>query len=423
MGSQTDLTYALEQDQADVLAPLRERFVIADEQLLYLDGNSLGRLPRETERLAQTLLSEQWGKRLIRGWNEGWMALPESVGASIAQVLGADPDEVLVADSTSINLLKLTIAALRLQASRGRSEIVTDDLNFPSDISVLQSALELCGGTSHLSIIPSADGIYGPVAELTGVLNEETALLTLSHTTFKSGYVYPLEELTSAAHECGALVLWDLSHSVGAMPLALRDAGVDLAVGCTYKYLNGGPGAPAFLYVRRDLQERLENPLAAWMGHAHPFDFSLTYQPAPGLRRFLTGTPPVLSLALIEPGVRLVLEAGTERLRSKAEGLSGYLLDLWEHELAPMGFTLNSPRESAVRGSHISLGHPEGLRIDQALIHDMHVLPDFRAPDNLRLGLAPLYTRYQDIYHAVKRLKQVVSEGLYHKYSAQVSVT
>lgn len=415
----TTLAYAMAQDQADPLSAFRTRFVIDDEQLLYMDGNSLGRLPRKTEELAQKLIAHQWGSRLIRSWGEEWLTLPERVGAKIAQLLGADHDEVIVADSTSVNLFKLIVAALRYQGRQGRSQILTDDLNFPSDVSIMQSAVDLCGATSTLSLVPSPDGIYGPVAALMQALSEQTALLALSHTVFKSGYTYDMSALTDAAHAQGALVLWDLSHSAGAVPLSLRASGVDLAVGCTYKYLNGGPGSPAFLYIRRALQEQLGNPLAGWMGQLDPFAFSLDYQPAAGLRRFLTGTPPILSLALIEPGVEMVLEAGIERLRARSEQQTAYLLALWEEELAPLGFTLHSPRETVYRGSHVSLGHVEGLRIDQALIQNMHVLPDFRAPDNLRLGLAPLYTSYQDIYHTVERLKRVVNEKLYQNYSNQ----
>ncbi|WP_198925430.1 aminotransferase class V-fold PLP-dependent enzyme [Dictyobacter vulcani] len=253
-------------------------------------------------------------------------------------------------------------------------------------------------------------------------LSEQTALLTLSHTVFKSGYLYDMASLTAAAHAVGSLVLWDLSHSVGAVPVDLHAANADLAIGCTYKYLNGGPGAPAFLYVRRDLQEKLLNPLSGWMGQHNLFDFALEYQPAAGLRRFLTGTPPMMSLALIEPGVELLLEAGIDNLRAKSLQQSDYLIQLWQSELAPHGFTLKTPAEDHLRGSHVSLGHPEGLRIDLALINDMQVLPDFRAPDNIRLGITPLYTTYRDIYQTVIRLKAIVTERLYEKYSTDAPI-
>lgn len=416
MTVRTDAAYADELDAQDTLAHFRDRFVIADPDLIYLDGNSLGRLPKATAALADDLVNRQWGTQLIRGWNNGWFAAPERIGAKIAQLIGAQPDEVIVADSTSVNLFKLVVAAL--QAQRGRTRILTDDLNFPSDLYVIQSAIDLLDQRHELNISSSPDGIHGPAEALRAALDQQTALVTLSHTVFKSGYVYAMNELTAAAHAAGALILWDLSHSVGSVPLNLSAANVDLAIGCTYKYLNGGPGAPAFLYVRRDLQHALSNPIAGWMGKRNLFDFAIRYQPASGLRRFLTGTPPMLSLALVEPGVDLLLEAGLDNLRRKSVQQSEYLIELWEAELAPLGFTLNSPRDYRCRGSHVSLGHAEGLRIDLALLNDMAVLPDFRAPDNIRLGITPLYTSFRDIHTAVQRLQEVVAKRLYEKYSA-----
>jgi kynureninase len=264
--------------------------------------------------------------------------------------------------------------------------------------------------------VSSTDGIHGPEAALVAALDGDVALLTLSHTVFKSGFVYDMAALTAAAHRAGALVLWDLSHSAGAVEVELSSAAADLAVGCTYKYLNGGPGAPAFLYVRRDLQERLVNPMSGWIGRRDPFDFALDYAPAPGIGHFLTGTPPILSLSAVEPGVDLLLEAGMNRLRARSIHLSEYLIDLWQERLAPLGFRLQSPRDPARRGSHVSLGHDEGLRINLALIREMNVLPDFRRPDNIRLGIAPLYTGYADLYTAVERLRAVVVDRLYERH-------
>lgn len=420
MAGQTDLAYADELDARDPLAHFRERFVITDPDLIYMDGNSLGRLPRATVSLAEELVQQQWGERLIRGWNEGWFTAPERVGAKIARLIGAQPDEVIVADSTSVNLFKLVVAALRIQ--HGRSRILTDNLNFPSDLYVLQGTIDLLDKEHHLDVVPSPDDIHGPVAELQDRLDNQTALLTLSHTVFKSGYIYDMPAITTAAHAAGALVLWDLSHSVGSIPVDLHAAQVDLAIGCTYKYLNGGPGAPAFLYIRRDLQDVLSNPITGWMGQQGLFNFELEYRPVAGLRHFLTGTPPIVSLSLIEPGVDLLLEAGLDNLRAKSVLQSEYLIHLWEELLEPRGFTLNTPRDKNCRGSHVSLGHAEGLRIDLALIHEMNVLPDFRAPDSIRLGIAPLYTSFRDIHTAVTRLQKIVAEGLYEKYPRQAPV-
>lgn len=413
--------FSLEQaqalDAADPLRHFRQRFVFAEPELIYLDGNSLGRLPQASVNLARELVERQWGERLIRSWNEGWFDLPLRVGAKLAALLGAHADEVAIADSTSVNLFKLAVAALQQQ--RGRTRILTDDLNFPSDLYVLQGAIDLLGSGHRLEIVRSPDGVHGPVDALLTQLDEDVALVTLSHTVFKSGYVYDMAAITAAAQAVGALVLWDLSHSVGSIPVTLRDANADLAIGCTYKYVNGGPGAPALLYVRRDLQASLHNPISGWMGQHDPFAFGLKYVAAPGMRHFLTGTPPVLSLALIESGVDLLTEAGLAALRAKSVQQTEYFIALWEALLAPVGYTLKSPQQAAQRGSHISLGHVEGWRINQALICDLGVLPDFRAPDNIRLGFAPLYTRFADLYHAAERLRRAVDEGIYARYSMQ----
>jgi kynureninase len=414
----TDAAFAMELDARDSLAAFRQQFVITDSNLVYMDGNSLGRLPQTTVAQAQDLVQQQWGERLIRGWGEGWFEAPERVGAKIARLLGAEPDEVILADSTSVNLFKLVVAALRFQS--GRTHILTDNLNFPSDLYVLQSAIDLLGQQHHLDVLASSDDIHGPASELQAALDEQVALLALSHTAFKSGYTYDMAAMTEAAHAAGALALWDLSHSAGSLPVDLHGARADLAIGCTYKYLNGGPGAPAFLYIRRDLQEKLRNPISGWMGRKDMFNFELDYQPVSGLRKFLTGTPPVISLSLIESGIDVLLEAGMERLRAKSEQQSEYLIALWEALLEPLGFRLKSPRDVRQRGSHVTLGHEEGLRIDLALINEMQVIPDFRTPDNLRLGLAPLYTTFQDIHTTVMRLRTIITDRLYEKYDREV---
>lgn len=409
-----DPQYAKMLDAQDPLAAFRREFVIDDPDLIYLDGNSLGRLPRRTRALLQDYVDIQWGQRLIRGWNEGWLDLGQRLGGKIARLIDAQADEVVVAESTSTNLFKLAVAAVK--ARPGRRKIVTDDLNFPSDLYIFQGIAALLGEDYRVQIVPSPDGIHGPVEALAAAIDAETALVSLSHTVFKSAYTYDMAAVTALAHDAGALALWDLSHAAGAVPVDLNGANADLAVGCTYKYLNGGPGSPAFLYVRRDLQEDLHNPISGWYGQAAPFDFGLDYQPAAGLRRMLTGTPPVLSLAGIEPGVDLLLEAGMDQLRAKSLQQSEYLIALHEELLRPLGFQLNSPRDAARRGSHISLGHPEGWRINRALIEQMQVLPDFRAPDNIRLGITPLYTTFGEIHRAALALRQVVGERLYEQY-------
>jgi kynureninase len=419
MNKLSDRIYAQQLDAQDALAPFRQRFVITDPNLIYLDGNSLGRLPQAAGENINHLVQKAWGDRLIRGWNEGWIEAPARVGGQIAHLLGAQADEVIMADSTSVNLFKLLLAALQSQPDRHK--IVTDTLNFPSDLYIMQGAARLLKREIEIVVVDSPDGVYGPVDGLAEALDEDTAVLSLSHTVFKSGYTYDMAALTQLAHQAGALTLWDLSHSAGSVLVDLNGAQADLAVGCTYKYLNGGPGSPAFLYVRRDLQEKLHNPISGWMGQQNAFDFGLTYEAAAGLQRFLTGTPSILAITAVAAGVDLLLEAGMERLRAKSVAQTDYLIALWQEWLAPLGFRLNSPRESRWRGSHVSLGHDDGWRIAQALIQETNVLPDFRRPDNIRLGITPLYTTYTEIYEALARLRRVVTDRLYEKYEADMT--
>lgn len=417
-----DGTYAHWLDSQDELASFRERFVNFEPELIYLDGNSLGRLPIDTVQRLQSVVEQQWGERLIRSWNEGWYDLPERVGAKMARLLGANADEVIMADATSVNLFKLALASLA--ARPGRHKIVTDSLNFPSDLYILQSICRLAGSEYQLARVDSPDGIHGQPEALAEAIDEDTALVTLSHTTFKSGFTYDMPTITEIAHSAGALILWDTSHSIGSRAIDLNHSEVDLAIGCSYKYLNGGPGGPAFLYVRRDLQQSLQNPISGWMGQHEPFAFSLDYRPDKGIRRFLSGTPAILSLAAVEVGVDLTLEAGIEQIRRKSRRQTEYLIALWETFLEPLGFQLKSPRDPEVRGSHVTLGHEEGYRIDRVLIEQLKVLPDFRPPDNIRLGIAPLYNTYEEIFTAVSRLVQVVEDGLYrHHPDPELPVT
>jgi len=404
-------------DEQDELAPFRTAFVAADADLIYLDGNSLGRLPAQTPQRVQATVEQEWGQGLIRSWNAGWYQAPARIGDKIGELIGAGPGQVVVSDSTSVNLFKLAMAALALRPER--DQIVSDVLNFPTDLYVLESCIRLLGGRHRLHLVPSPDGMTPDQTALFAALDERTALLSLSHVEFKSAYLYDAVTGTERAHRAGALVLWDLSHSAGAVPIELDRWGVDLAVGCTYKYLNGGPGAPAFLYVRRDLQETALSPIWGWYGQRSPFSFDLHYEQAEGVTRFLVGTPPVLSLQAIEPALDLILEAGIDRIRKKSVQLTSYLVTLVDTVLAPLGFTLGSPRDPARRGSHVSIRHPEGYRINRALIEEMAVLPDFREPDNIRLGLSPLYTSFVDVWTAVDRIRQVVEEERYHHYPVE----
>lgn len=409
--------FARQLDTADELASLREAFFVAEPDLIYMDGNSLGRLPQQTVKRMQAVVEVEWGKDLIRGWQAGWYQAPERMGEKIARLMGAGPNQVVVTDSTSVNLFKLLMTGLAMRPRRDR--IVSDVLNFPTDLYVLHGCIRLLGNRHHLHLVPSPDGITIDQQTLFDAIDEQTALVTVSHPTFKSSFMYDVETITERAHQVGALVLWDLCHAVGVIPLELDHWGVDLAVGCTYKYLNGGPGAPAFLYVRRDLQEQTLCPIWGWWGRHSPFALDLEYEPAEGIRRFLAGTPPILSLLAIEPGLDMLLAAGLERVRRKSVRLTSYLVYLVDTVLAPLGFKLASPRDPARRGSHVSIRHPEAYRISLALIKEMEVLPDFREPDNIRLGLAPLYTSFGEVWEAVDRIRRVAEERRYLGYSVE----
>ena len=410
--------FAKELDSQDPLASYREQFVINDPDLIYLDGNSLGMMPKAAQEMARRVVNEQWGNDLIRGWNKGWWEAPRRVGEKIAGLIGAAPGQTLISDTVSVNLFKLASAALTLQPDKTR--IITDTFNFPSDLYILQGIKQNFGNRHEIILIGASDNDVTPdLAELESSIDENTALVTLSHVTFKSGYLYDMQRITELAHRKGALVLWDLSHSVGSVPVELDACNADLAIGCTYKYLNGGPGAPAFLYVNKNIQKKLSSPIWGWWGQNNPFDFDLAYTPAPGAQRFLVGTQPMISLLTMEAALEPLLQAGIDALRTKSVLMTDYASFLTEDMLAPFGFSLGSPRHSARRGSHISIRHEEGYRINRALIEEMNVIPDFRAPDNIRLGFAPLYISFANIWEGFDRIRKVLEENLYEKYPKQ----
>ena len=420
--------FAAQLDSQDVLASYREQFVASDPDLIYLDGNSLGRLPKSVVERMKKAVEHEWGADLIRGWNKGWWESPARIGDKIGSLIGAAEGQVIVGDQTSINLFKLATAALTLQPHKKR--IITDTFNFPSDLYILQGIVKLLthsptlgegrgGGHEIIRIGSLDDDITPDLAALDSAIDEDTALVTLSHVTFKSGYLYDMAHVTDLAHRKGALVLWDLSHSAGSVPVELDRSDADLAIGCTYKYLNGGPGAPAFLYVNKRLQSNVTSPIWGWWGQKDPFAFDLDYQPAPGIQRFLVGTAPMLSTIAMEAALTPLLEAGMDALRAKSILMTDYASTLTDELLAPLDFSLGSPRDSARRGSHISIRHEEGYRINRAMIEEMNVIPDFRAPDNIRLGFAPLYISFTDIWEGFDRIRKVVDEKRYEKYPRQ----
>jgi kynureninase len=414
--SVTDRAWAAASDAADPLAGFRERFVIADPGTVYLDGNSLGRLPRATGPRLASVVADEWGAGLIRSWSR-WIELAGEVGDEIAAgIVDARPGEVLVGDSTTVNLYKLAAAAL--DARPDRRVLVVDDDNFPTDLYVFQGLAEARG--LELRIVPT-DIDAGPDPDrLRAALDEDVALLSLSHVAYRSGALADLAGITAAAHAVGSLTLWDLSHAAGSVEVPLAAAGADLAVGCTYKYLNGGPGAPAFLYVRQDLQASLRQPIWGWFGQSDQFAMGATYRPVESIDRFAVGTPPVLGLAAAQEGIRLTAEAGIGRIAAKGRALTSYAVQLADTWLTPLGFRLASPRDPDRRGAHVSLHHPDAWRICQALI-DQHVIPDYRTPDRLRLGFSPLTTSFADVHEGFSRLHNLVAAGTHEGYSRDPS--
>lgn len=414
-----DRAQFVEMDRQDPLAGFRARFAIPEPDIIYLDGNSLGRMPLAvTERMEQ--VAQEWSQGLVRSWGEGWMDMPHRIGDKIAQVIGAGPGEVLLADSTTVCLYKLVSAALAARPER--TVIVTDDLNFPSDLYILQAVATEAG--AEVRVVQSQDGLSIDADELDMALGPEVALVSLSHTAFKSGFLYDGAAITALAQQHGAWMLWDLSHSAGAVPVALNEWGAEMAVGCTYKYLNGGPGAPAYLYARSGLHPELTNPIPGWLGHADPFSFDLNYSSQPGIGRMTTGTPPIVAMAMVEPGIDLVLEAGIEKLREKSIRQTDLLVSLWREKLEGLGVSLRSPQRVERRGSHVSLGHPDGLQIARWLIEERNVIPDFRKPDSIRFGVTPLYTTYAELWDAVEALREGLESGDYRRTDTHsVSVT
>lgn len=395
-------------DAADPLRDFRARFALP-EGVIYLDGNSLGPLPLATRDAMTALVDRQWGERLIRSWNEGWIEAPQRIGDKIARLIGARPGEVIACDSTSVNLYKLIVAALRRDPAR--RVVVSEAGNFHTDLHIAAGAVGCVEG-AELRVVPRD--------KLAEALGDDTALLLLTHVHYKTAERFDMAAWTARAHAAGALVLWDLSHSTGAVPIDLNGCDADLAVGCGYKYLNGGPGAPAFLFVAERLQQALANPLSGWMGHAEPFAFTDGYAPAPDIRRWLTGTPPMAAMAALESGVDLALEADMTRVTAK----SAALFDAFAAIGDALGLDCVSPRDSALRGSHISFRHPDAYPICQALIAE-GVIGDFRDPDIVRFGLTPLYLGFEDIVRAGDVLAMIFADRRYDipEFSKRHAVT
>ncbi len=395
-------------DAIDPLAGLRDQFSLP-EGVIYLDGNSLGALPKATPGALADVAMRQWGDRLIRSWNEGWIDAPQRIGGKIAALIGAAADEVIIGDTTSTHLFKALVAALR--SNPDRHTVLSESGNFPTDLHIAEGAVACVPG-ARLKIVART--------ELAEALDDDTAVLLLTHAHYKTGERFDMTAWTARAKAAGALMLWDLSHSVGAVPIDLTGAGADLAVGCTYKYLNGGPGAPAFLYVARRWQEALASPLSGWMGHAAPFAFEDAYRPAPGMKRWLAGTPAMLSTAALETALDLWADIDQHAVASK----SAQLFDILAAAGDVLGLECVSPRDPAQRGSHISFRHPHAHAITQALIA-RGVIGDFRDPDILRLGLTPLYLSHEDVWRAGEILREIIVDDSWKdpRFATRLAVT
>jgi len=391
-------------DRADPLAGLRARFALPEGEI-YLDGNSLGAMPKAAPQLMAAEMEEGWGKDLIRSWNSrDWHMLPVTTGDRLSPLMGAQPGEVLVADSTSVNLYKLACAALHMRPAR--ETIISEANNFPSDIHILQGIVRDMFAQKRIALAGDDD------ESVLALLGADTALVCLSHVNYRTGRLRDMARLTRAAHDAGALVIWDLAHSLGALPVDLDGCDADFAVGCSYKYLNGGPGAPAWLFVARRHLAEARNPLTGWQGHATPFAFDIHYRPAETIEKFRCGTPPVLAYLPLLESLSIFRQTGMDALREKSLALTGAFMELCDGLLAGHGFELVTPRAGAERGSQVALTHENGWPIMQALIA-AGVIGDFRAPDILRFGFTPLYTSHADAWAAAATLAAIMETGIW----------
>ena len=388
----------VELDRRDPLAGFRDHFHVP-QGIHYFDGNSLGALPKTVAARMQQVITQEWGESLVRGWNTaGWYEMPLRLGDKIGQLIGAQPGEVVAADSTSINLFKVLAAALRLNPQRG--VILSEPDNFPTDLYMAQGLIELLGDQHELRL-KRAD-------EIMASIDDTTAVVMLTHVNYRTGNMHDMNAITAHAHAHGALVIWDLAHSAGAMPVDLTAAQVDFVIGCGYKYLNGGPGAPAFVYVAERHQNKFIQPLAGWLGHVQPFAFDWKYQPAEGIARYLCGTQPILSMIALECAVDVMLEADLAQVREKSLVMADLFIELVEQRCAGFDLKLETPRQRERRGSQVCFSHSQGYPIMRALIAE-RVIGDFRAPDILRFGFTPLYVSYSDVWDAVEILANILN--------------
>jgi kynureninase len=393
---------ARELDAADELAPFRDRFVCTDPQLIYLNGNSLGALPKKTRTKMHEVIDVEWAQGLGRSWDH-WVELPQQAGEAVAKIIGAAPGQTIVTDNTTTNLYKLAIAAL--EARPGRHVIVTDDDNFPSDRYVLEGIATQKNLEFRKISTDIDDGVDPDL--LRRAIDDDTALVSLSHVAYRSGALADMRTITEIAHQSGALIMWDLCHAVGAVPIHLDDCDVDLAVGCTYKYLNAGPGAPAFLYVSARLRDVLRQPIWGWFSQRDQFAMGQEYRPAEGMAKFMTGTPNIPGAVAVEEGAKLLNEAGIDRIRDKSKKLTAYLEELADEWLAPLGCALATPRDPERRGGHLTFAHPDAESLVAGLAK-ANIVADFRTPGRFRFGMSPLTTRFTDAHNAAAATRDLL---------------
>ena len=401
------LEIAKERDRKDPLAHFKTAFFHPENEI-YLDGNSLGKLPLKAKENVSMLMQEQWGKNLIRSWNDHWLDLPKRLAAKLALLLKVDPKEISVGESTSVNLYK--VAHALIESGHYPKQFLTDSLNFPTDNYILEGISREKGMSKPICVEYPSD-LKADLNLLKNQITSKPGVICLSLVSYKSAYYYPMKALNLHAKEHNSIIIWDLSHAIGAVDIALKETETLAAVGCTYKYLNGGPGSPAFIYLDKRIIPRLLSPIQGWFGHARPFDFSQDFLPAKGIKKFDAGTPSVISLAAMEAGIDLTLSAGIQNIRTKSLILSNWLIGEIKTELLPLGYALESPEQDIERGSHITISHQESWRICQCLLNGNKkrpkIIPDFRPPNYIRLGIAPLYIGYEDLWRTIERLREI----------------
>ena len=411
-------------DSNDSIAHFRKEFIHMDNEI-YMDGNSLGKLPKETEKKLNDVLKNQWGKRLIRSWNENWLDLPKKIAEKYSKLLNVENDEITIGESTSVRLYQMIHSLL----STGiyPKQLGTDNLNFPTDVYIMEG-INKSFSLPKMNLISYNQEIEADLNLLKEQIKTKPGIYCLSLVTYKSSFLYPMKDLNLWAEKFNSIIVWDLSHAIGAVNIDLKKTETKVSIGCSYKYMNGGPGSPAVMYIEKKLQKKLFNPIQGWFGHKNPFDFDSKYIPKVGINRFSSGTPPILSLFAMETGIDITLKAGIKSIRKKSILQTKLFINLVEVKLNPLGYYLQSPKEKSKRGAHITISHEFSWQICQALIqgckNGVKIIPDFRPPNFLRFGIAPLYTRFIDLYVVIERLEKIVTSKEYLNFNSdKIDVT